>query len=52
MDYLVQVLNSRSLNGDVNSTSGLNIDDELKNIHIVKNISLNGFFFFNFIVIF
>lgn len=42
MDYLVQILNSRSINGDINSTSGLHIDDELKNVHIVKNISFNG----------
>jgi hypothetical protein len=42
MDYLVQVLTTRSQNGDVGSTNALSLDEELKGIHQAKNISMTG----------
>jgi hypothetical protein len=42
MDYLIQVLTTRSQNGDLGSIAALNLDEELRAIHQAKNISMTG----------
>ena len=42
MDYLIQVISSRSQNGDISSTTALAIDEELKPLHVAKNINILG----------
>ena len=42
MDYLIQIMTTRAQNGDMGSANALSIDEELKVLHVAKNINLAG----------